>query len=161
MEHLAEKAHFLRNGYIALLQTLEPTAKGAWGKMNAQQMVEHMADYFRMASGKDPQQVALPPEQVERSRQFLHTEKPFRENTPNSLMADTPPPVRHELMQQSIDELWQELQYFFKVFEDEPDKLVVNPFFGELDYAMSVQLLHKHATHHLRQFGLTSAAAGL
>ena len=29
----------------------------------------------------------------------------------------------------------------------------LNPIFGELDFNGNVQLLYKHALHHLRQFG--------
>jgi hypothetical protein len=29
-----------------------------------------------------------------------------------------------------------------------------NPFFGDLNFAENVHLLHKHALHHLRQFGV-------
>ena len=32
--------------------------------------------------------------------------------------------------------------------------ITTNPIFGDLDFAANVQLLHKHALHHLRQFGL-------
>jgi hypothetical protein len=87
---------------------------------------------------------------------YLMSEKPFRENTPNALMPETPIPVKHASVKKAIDELQSELDYFFEVFKNEPGKKVTNPFFGELDYEMSVRLLHKHATHHLRQFGVAA-----
>ena len=40
-----------------------------------------------------------------------------------------------------------------EAFEKNPDLVTRNPFFGDLNFEQSVQLLYKHALHHLRQFG--------
>ncbi len=82
------------------------------------------------------------------------TENPFKENTKNPLLGETPLPLRKPTLQAAIDTLQEELNYFFSVFENNPALTTRNPIFGELDYAQHVQLLHKHALHHLRQFGL-------
>lgn len=154
MENIQEKAAFLRSEYTKQLLALKPDAQGLWGKMNVQQMIEHMADYVRIGSGKTPVRVFTPEDQLPRMQAFLESEKPFRENTPNSLLPDTPMAERHTDIKNAITELQSELDHFFEVFKNEPEKKVTNPFFGYLDYEMSVQLLHKHATHHLRQFGV-------
>jgi len=57
-------------------------------------------------------------------------------------------------MQAAIDRLQKYLDYFFEAFEENPEMTTQNPIFGELDFTGNVQLLHKHAMHHLRQFGL-------
>jgi len=93
-------------------------------------------------------------ERLEKSREFLMTEKQFKENTKNPLIPETPFPLRKANMNAAIEKLQEELDYFFQVFENNPSLKTSNPIFGELDYAMNVQLLHKHALHHLRQFGL-------
>jgi len=154
MENLAEKALFLRNEYIDLLTNLDSNAPRKWGKMNVQQMIEHMADYVRMASGKTPVQIVTPEENLPRMQGFLESEKPFRENTPNQFLPDDPTPVKHATKQDAVNELEQEIIYFFLVFEKEKEKTLKNPFFGELNFAQQVQLLYKHSTHHLRQFGV-------
>lgn len=125
--------------------------------MNVQQMIEHMSDYVRIASGKEPMQVVTPEERLPPMQDFLKTEKPFRENTPNALMADTPSPVKHATNEAAIAELQSELDDFFTAYEAEQGKKIANPFFGHLNFDMQVQLLHKHATHHLRQFGIDAA----
>jgi uncharacterized damage-inducible protein DinB len=153
MENLDQKADFLRNKYTGILTGLEPDTPPRWGKMNVQQMVEHMADYVRVASGKTLLDV-VSPEKVARSRNFLESEKQFPENTPNALMAEEPKPVKLDNLEQAIDELVIELDHFFAVHELEENRTTVNPFFGDLVYEQQVQLLYKHATHHLRQFGL-------
>jgi hypothetical protein len=154
MENLTQKAHFLRSEFCKILNELPADATRLWGKMNVQQMIEHMIDYVRIASGKTPMDIHTPEENIARMQGFLESEKPFRENTPNQLMADEPPAVRHSSKTDAVNELQQEINYFFEVFEKEQDISFRNPFFGILNYNQQVQLLYKHSTHHLRQFGL-------
>ena len=152
MENLHEKAEFLKSRYTAILTELDEHAPRLWGKMNVRQMIEHMADYVRIASGRTHMEVITPAEQVPRMQAFLETEKPFRENTPNQLMADEPPAERYATKAAAIAELQAEIDHFFSVFAAQPDKTINNPFFGVLGFSHQVQLLHKHSTHHLRQF---------
>lgn len=153
---IEEKKDWLENRYPAMLKGIDPQAKPLWGKMNVQQMVEHMSDYLRIANGKDPVNCVTPEEHLDKMRDFLMSEKPFKENTPNSLMSDTPAPHRWENIDDSIGELEQELNDFIDVFEQDKQKVITNPFFGDLNFEEQVQLLHKHATHHLRQFGVVA-----
>ena len=57
-------------------------------------------------------------------------------------------------MQGAIGALQLELIYFFEAFEKNPALITRNPFFGDLNFEQNVQLLYKHALHHLRQFGV-------
>jgi hypothetical protein len=155
MENLAGKAHFLKYEYTKKLAALSPDTERLWGKMNLQQMIEHMSEYMRMGSGKQPQKLLTPEERLPKMQAFLMSEKPFQENTPNVLMPDTPVATHHANIQDAIAELQTEIDHFFDSFANTPDKTVINPFFGGLNYEMSVQLLHKHAWHHLKQFGIT------
>lgn len=154
MENLTQKANFLRNEYCNILNELPADATRLWGKMNVQQMIEHMSDYLRIASGKTPTEIHTPEENIGRMQSFLETEKPFRENTPNQLMSDEPPALRNTTKAEAVNELQQEINHFFEVFEKDQDRSIKNPFFGLLNFNQQVQLLHKHSTHHLRQFGL-------
>ncbi len=154
MENIAEKANFLRNEYIKILSGLDADAPRKWGKMNVQQMIEHMSDYIRIANGRTPMEVITPAENIERMQGFLGSEKQMRENTPNQLLPDEPPAVRHATKQEAIAELQGEIDHFFEVYEKEQGKTLKNPFFGVLNFEQQVQLLYKHSTHHLRQFGV-------
>lgn len=149
-----EKLDFLRNKFVQVLQNLQPDAKGKWGVLNGQQMVEHFSDALRNASGKLHLPRVTPDEHLPKMREFLLSEKPFKENTKNPLMGEQPPPAKHAAMQDSINELQQELNDFFTAFESNPALITGNAFFGELNYEQNVHLLHKHAQHHLKQFGL-------
>jgi hypothetical protein len=154
MENLEQKADFLRNRYTSILTGLNADTPRKWGKMNVQQMIEHMSDYMRIANGRDAQPIVTAEDRLPRMQGFLASEKPFPENTPNVLMPDTPIPTKHATKQEAIKELQAEIDHFFAVHEQNPGRTTPNPFFGTLDFDHQVQLLHKHATHHLRQFGL-------
>ena len=158
MEHLKEKIDFLNSEYIPRLATLAPDATRLWGKMNVQQMVEHMADYMRLANGKTKLPIAVDEAMIPRMQAFLATEKPMRENTPNSLLPDEPTAVKNDTLAAAIAELEQEVKDFFTAYEQEPTLQLIHPFFGVLGYELQVQLLYKHCTHHLRQFSITIAA---
>lgn len=154
MENIQHKAQFLQSDYLTKLANIAPGTAPKWGKMNPQQMIEHMSDSVRIASGRTPAQLVTEEAMVPRMQAFLESEKPFKENTPNALMSDTPPPVRHANHADAIAELRSELEHFEHTFKANPDMKVMNSFFGELNYEQQVQLLHKHGTHHLRQFGV-------
>lgn len=149
------KADFLRHRFIPLLQEIPSDTAAAWGKMTLQQMIEHFADSVRIASGRAVHtDVLTPPEQLDRVRAFLESEKPFRENTPNALMPEVPAPVRNHSKEEAVRELKGEIDAFFAVFEKNGLQVTRNPFFGDLSYQQNVQLLYKHALHHLKQFGV-------
>jgi hypothetical protein len=156
-----EKENFLRTKLISHLQRLDPATPPKWGKMNVQQMVEHFSgDAVRNASGRlKIDTILTPPEQLERMREFMMSDKPFKENTMNPLMGEEPLPLRYKTVQAAIGALQQELIYFFEAYEKDPGQVIRNPFFGDLNFEQNVQLLYKHALHHLRQFGVEPLTA--
>lgn len=149
-----EKERFLKEDFIPLLEKLKGTEKAKWGVMNAQQMIEHFADAVKIASGKLVFDAVNKGEGLEKSREFLMTDIPFKENIKNPLIPEEGINLRQPTPASAIKKLQEELNYFFEMFSKHPDLKTKNPFFGELDYNMNVQLLHKHAIHHLTQFGL-------
>jgi hypothetical protein len=151
-----EKLHWVQHDFISMLHTLPADAKGNWGVMNAQQMVEHMADSTRQANGKDPKKLLTPDEHLERFRSFMLSDKPFKENTKNAELPDIPLPVKTSGMNEAIAEFKAEINDFIRHFQNDEMKELMNPFFGALNYEQWIHLLHKHAQHHAKQFGLIS-----
>lgn len=151
-----EKENFLRTKLVPLLQRIDPATPPRWGKMSLQQMIEHYGgDAVRNASGRLKfDNIMTPPERLQSVRDFMLSDKPFRENTKNPLMNEVPAPARYKTIQAAIGALQQELIYFFEAFERDPLFITRNPFFGDLNFEQNVQLLHKHAIHHLKQFGV-------
>ncbi|MBP7556520.1 MAG: hypothetical protein KA821_09655 [Chitinophagaceae bacterium] len=150
------RENFLRAQLIRYLQQLDPQTPPHWGRMSVQQMIEHLAfDAIPLASGRlKIDQLVTTPAQLPRMRQFLMSDKPFKENLRNPLLPEDPRPLRYNTPQAAISALQAELIDFFRAFEDAPLRTTRNPFFGDLNFEENVQLLYKHALHHLRQFGI-------
>jgi len=147
--------HFLQHDYIPLLQTLTPDQKGKWGKMDGQQMVEHMRDVFKLANGK----IVLPllntdPEKLAKSRAFVMSDAPFVENARVPVMQEEPRAHKYSSLAEAIAKLEPEINDVFTVYAADNTKTLMHPMFGELDYDQQIHYLNKHARHHLRQFGL-------
>ena len=144
---------FLQTTFVNAIEKLDPSTAPQWGKMNVRQMVEHMSDSVRIANGKDPHHLVTPSENVAAFRQFALSDKSFRPNTKNALMSEEPAPVRLPTYADAIAEWKSELAELVKHFENQPEKKVMNPFFGEFTFDEWLHLLVKHAKHHLLQFG--------
>lgn len=149
-----EKLQFLKINFIELLKKLRGSEVPEWGKMNAQQMVEHFGDAIEDAFGKNNHTLITPPDKLEATRVFMLSEKDFKPNTKNSLMSETPAATKLPDLAAAIARVENNIKEFEIFFSENPEKKVMNPFFGELNFAENIHLLHKHALHHLRQFKL-------
>src|SRR6187402_1086107 len=149
-----EKENFLRTKFISLLQKLKADTNPHWGKMNVQQMIEHFSDVMMAASGKIKLPIVTPADKLPRLREFMFSEKPFKENTKSPVLAEEPAPLKKHTKEAAIGKLQEELINFFQAFEKDPGLKTINPVFGELDFDANIQLLYKHALHHLKQFGI-------
>ncbi|MGI9192647.1 MAG: transferase hexapeptide repeat family protein [Chitinophagaceae bacterium] len=145
---------FFKTRYTAILASILSTQLPVFGKMNVLQMIEHMAYAFRQGTGLIP----LPPVGDEALRAkmlaFVRSDKPFRDNTPNQYLPDEPLPARFNDQAAALADLAEAMQGFFTFFNEHPNQCIANPFFGELNFDDCLQLLYKHALHHLRQFGI-------
>jgi hypothetical protein len=151
-----EKENFLRTRFIRHLQQLDTSTLPLWGRMSVQQMIEHFGgDVLRVANGRlIVPEMFTPAAQLPQMIEFLLSEKSFKKNLHNPLLAEEPSPLQFNTVQAAIANLHGELIHFFEVFELNPMMTTFNPFFGPLNFEQNVQLLHKHAFHHLRQFGV-------
>jgi hypothetical protein len=151
-----EKENFLRTRLVPLLQKLDPSLTPNWGKMNVQQMIEHYtSDGVCIASGRAQViEIITPAERLTRYREFMMSDRPFQENTLNPLLPAEPSKPNFKTVQASIGALQEELIYFFEAFRNDPSLVTRNPIFGDLNFEENVQLLYKHAVHHLKQFGI-------
>lgn len=149
-----DKLNFLKNEFPQLLKKLNAEAKGYWGVMNGQQMVEHMAESISFATGKNNQTLHTPIEHVGKYKEFAMSDKEFKPNTKNTLMSETAPPVIKNSIDEAIQEVEKEIADFITYFEKNKNATLTNSFFGDLNFEEWTHLLHKHAIHHCKQFGL-------
>lgn len=151
-----EKENFLRSKLVPALQKAAPSTPPRWGKMTLHHMVEHLADVMKVASGRLVMEIVTPAERLPLYREFLMSDKPFRENTRSPVLPEEPLPLRTRTLQAAIGKLQEEIIYFFEVFEQTPGLSTTHPVFGKLDFNENVQCVYKHALHHLQQFGIGS-----
>jgi hypothetical protein len=149
-----DKLNFIKTEFPKLLQNLHPEAKGAWGVMNGQQMVEHMTDSVSQATRKNNQKLHTPHDMVGRYKDFAMSDKEFKPNTPNALLSDIPAPITKDTMKEAINGYNDQITTFINYFETNKGAVITNPFFGDLNFEEWTHLLHKHAVHHSKQFGL-------
>jgi len=152
----AEKFDFIKTRFVPLVKTLSTDSTGKWGKMNGQQMVEHVTAFFNVSAEKIKFPLVTPAEHLPKFKEFLLSDKQFRENTkaPESVIGEEALPLRYATMNEAIDELSAAIGNFETYFKENPEKKTLHPVFGELNFEEWILLHYKHVTHHSRQFGL-------
>lgn len=149
-----QKIEFLSSELVPRLKTLSPDALMKWGKMNAQQMVEHISGFFRVSTNKLHFPLVTPVEHLPKFKEFLRSDKEFRENTRAPVLPEEPLPVQFASFEDAVNDLQKELNDFLHLFNKEPSLTTQHPVFGDLNFEEWVLLHYKHVVHHLKQFGL-------
>ena len=151
-----QKLNFITKEAVPLFKNLTAATMGKWGKMNAQQTVEHLAAFFYVSTEKIKFDLVTPVEHLPKYKEFLLSDKEFRENTkaPTGVIGEEALPLRYANMEEALETLSASITTFENYFKDDTDKKTLHPVFGELNYEEWVLLHYKHVTHHLRQFGL-------
>ncbi len=151
-----EKLNFVTKECIPLFNNLQSGSLAKWGKMNAQQMIEHVGIVYLISTGKIKAELTTPVEHLPKYLEFLNSEKQFRENTkaPENMLGEEPAPLRFANLEEAKQKLAGAIGSFENYFKPDPEKRIMHPVFGELNYAEWVLMHYKHVTHHLRQFGL-------
>jgi hypothetical protein len=137
--------------HISKLKTDTPPK---WGTMSAQRMVEHLCDWFDVATGKGENlQLEIPEDKVAKAQAFLFSEHPLPRNFKVKFLPDS-----LNLRQESLDTAiatfeskWKEFEAFYTA---NPETTVLHPNFGEMNYELLLALYSKHLTHHFEQFNL-------
>lgn len=153
-----EKLHFIKEEMFLLLNNLSADAKAKWGKMNAQQMVEHVTGFFNISLEKLKFDIVTPEEHLPKYKEFLYSNKEFKENTkaPLSVLGEEPLPLHYPSLAIAMEKLQQAVQGFVNYFKNEPGKKTLHPVFGMLNFDEWVLLHYKHIIHHMKQFNLVA-----
>jgi len=151
---LQQKLNFLQNKFLLLIEKIDHDQKPLWGKMNAQQMLEHTAAFFEVSTKKRHFDLVTPQEHLPKYREFLWSKKEFKENTKAPVLPEEPLPLAFDSYASSLHYLKTEVEAFFIFFDENPITTTQHPVFGPLNFDDWVQLHYKHVTHHLKQFGV-------
>jgi hypothetical protein len=153
----ATQVSFLKNDLIPLLGSIPSEKQLAWGSLTLQQMIEHLSDVQRLASGKISNKIlVVPEEKIPNLQKFLMSDKPFPQGVVNPIFPKDPQPVRNATINEALNELRTEIDFYFSLIKSEQEFSILHPYFGQLNKEMNLQAVYKHALHHLKQFGVLS-----
>ena len=136
------------------MSKLNKDSKPVFGKMNAQQMIEHLSAITQIANGNWKVDISVSDEKTARRKPFLNTENELQMGFKASFLAEEPSAFKFNSIKEATDNLIDEIAFFVKVFKEDENRKVVHPFFGELDFEYWQKFQVKHFTHHFKQFGL-------
>lgn len=130
------------------LASLNPQTRPQWGKMSAPQMVTHLADSLRMATGDLPCAPKTGPLKFFPLKQLVIYWAPWPKGAP------TAPELLARAPQTWTTELSDATGMIDRVAERGPNgPFADHPAFGTLTGNAWGVLIYRHFDHHLRQFG--------
>ena len=148
-----EQKEYLLDQLVNDFRSLSQPANANWGKMNFNQMLEHLIEACKNASGDIVfDTFHTPEERLPAMQAFLMTDKLFKPETKNAMMGEEPAPVKNDNSNALLDELQSQINRFYERFNQDENLVVRNPIFGDLNEELWTRLLYKHCIHHLHQF---------
>jgi len=145
---------FLRRTMPDALSGLREDAAPRWGKMTAQQMVEHLLWACELSTGRAKTDCPIPEAQREKIRAFLYDTRPTPREFANPVLAAGLPPLRFRSLAEATAALAAETDRFFAQAGSAPDVRHMHPVFGLIGIEKWARAHFKHVYHHLLQFGL-------
>jgi hydroxymethylglutaryl-CoA reductase len=138
---------------LSILNRLSSSKTPLWGKMNAQEMVEHLSDMLMMSRGTGNFTIDVDAETIARRQQFLSSDKEMAKNIAVPFTKEIIE-LRHDELELALDEFAEEWINFTEYYENNPSASVIHPYYGDLDFNLWLKMHDKHFMHHFKQFGL-------
>lgn len=138
------------------LVKLQEDTKPKWGIMTPQHMIEHLEYTYKIASGEIQDfEVATPEKILDKVRDSLYNFKKFPQNTNFPLLEkDTLDTLKHPDLQTAKQKFLDQRYKYLAFFKENPDAILNNLVFGELNKYEWYLLERKHLNHHFEQFDL-------
>jgi hypothetical protein len=137
-----------RRALDARIARLTPGHRAQWGRMSAPQMVVHLADAVRMATGELPIPMRKTFARFTPIRQLRIYVVPFPKGVPTAKQLQRTPGD----WSADVADLRAMLEVF--AARDRSAPWPAHPFFGPLGPHAWGVLTRRHFDHHLRQFGV-------
>lgn len=138
------------------LAKLTEQSKPKWGIMTPQHMVEHVEYTYKIASGElQDFEITTPEKYLEKLQDSLYNYEKFPTNSnfPH-LEKDTLGSLIHPDLETAITKFLQQRDRYLDFFTQNPDAVLKNLVFGELNKYQWYLLERKHLNHHFEQFNL-------
>jgi len=138
-----------RQELLDRLERLTPETPARWGKMNAPQMLAHVADWMLMAKGELKAAAKKRPLRYPVIKQLAIYWLPFPKGVPTA-----PELIRKKPVVWAIE--YAAVRHHLQSFEnlDANTMWPEHPAFGKLTRTAWNVLGYRHTDHHFRQFGI-------
>lgn len=144
---------FLRHELGRAIDALGEASVARWGRMHAQEMVEHLTWAFRLSTGQEHTDCHVPAADRPRVKHGLYSNRPTPREVMNPALAAGLPPLQFGSLTDAKAALALEVGRFL----DGPrqrEQVYTHPFFGSIGHDEWHRTHYKHTHHHLLQFGL-------
>ena len=141
-----------KNLVLSKLSLIKKDVSPIFGKMNGQQMIEHLSFVLQISNGKVAADDYVSSEKSSKRKPFLDTDGELQVGFKASMLSEEPNELKFNSVEEAINDLCIQIDNFKTHFET--TKAENHPFFGELDFKYWQKFHVKHFTHHFKQFGL-------
>ena len=146
-----------RRNIKKLLNGLTENTKPNWGKMTAQQMLEHLETTLLYSIGEpEAEKCFTPEEHLEKYQDSLYNHRKMPKDFPAPFLPEdgTLPELKYKNLEQAKEKFIENLQKYQIYYRDNPEAEHMHFVFGKLNKEMMELMHRKHFTHHFEQFNL-------
>ena len=136
------------------LGLLTSSSPALWGRMDAQQMVEHLIVLYDISNKKQETIILTPEKYLHKSQDFLKSEELMPKNFVAKFLPIDPIPYAYSSIEESITQLIYSLDSFHSYWKGKEEETLNHPVFGKLNKELWDRVHNKHIHHHFSQFGL-------
>ncbi len=138
------------------LDKISEDSKPKWGMMTPQHMLEHLEYTYKIASGEVQDfEIATPDKYLDIIHDSLYNYKKFPQNSNfPQLEKNTLAPLQYPDLQTAKEKFLEERFKYLAFFKDNPDAILKNIVFGDLNKYEWYLIERKHLNHHFEQFDL-------
>ena len=136
------------------LSLLTFSSSALWGRMDAQQMVEHLILLFDISNKKQETPILTPEKYLHKSQAFLRSEELMPKNFVAKFLPIDPIPYTFSSLEESKNKIFSSLDSFHSYWKGIKEETLNHPVFGKLNKELWDRVHNKHIHHHFLQFGL-------
>lgn len=136
------------------LGLLNAKSPALWGRMDAQQMVEHLIVLFEISNKNQETPILTPEKYLHKSQAFLMSDELMPKNFVAKFLPINPSPYLYSSLTEANNKLLSVLDSFHNYWLGKDDETLNHPVFGSLNKEQWDRVHNKHIHHHFLQFGL-------
>jgi len=138
------------------INKLTENAKPSWGILTPQHLLEHLEEGYRIMSGEIQDfEIATPEKILDKVHNSLYNYDKFPMGTKFPTMKkDELEDLIHPDFETAKAKFFEAREKYKTFFKENPEAILKNMVFGEMNKYASYQLERKHLNHHFEQFNI-------